>query len=152
MDSDISKQVSRLAGLPRRQLLELWQNVYRRPAPPGLRREILVPFLAYRIQENAYGGLQPPILTELRRIARNLNRRAGSPAASIRREIKTGTRLLREWDGGTHEVVATDSGYEYRRQNYRSLSQIARKITGTQWSGPAFFGLRKAGVLGAKVR
>jgi Protein of unknown function (DUF2924) len=143
MDSDISKQIARLPTLPRQQLLELWQKEYRKPAPEGLRREILVPFLAYRIQENAYGGLKPSFLSELRRIARSLERRLGSPSAVVRFKTKTGTRLLREWDGETHEVVATESGYEYRGQPYKSLSQIARKITGTQWSGPAFFGLRK---------
>lgn len=62
----------------------------------------------------------------------------------IRPTIHPGTRLLRQWRGDTHEVVVADSGYEYRGATYHSLSEIARKITGTRWSGPAFFGLNSA--------
>lgn len=143
MEGDIATQVARLPILSRRQLLDLWSRLYRKSAPEGLRREILVPFLAYRIQELAFGGLKLSSLFELRRIARTLERSAGSHAPVARLKMKTGTRLLRKWGRETHEVVATESGYEYRGQTYKSLSQVARKITGTQWSGPAFFGLRK---------
>ena len=107
-------------------------------------REILVPFLAYRIQENAHGGLKPIALAELRRIARALDKNRMSNGPVVRARIKTGTRLFRQWRGHTHEVFVTESGYEYRRVGYRSLSEIARKITGTRWSGPAFFGLKRA--------
>jgi len=130
--------------LPRQQLLELWQKVYGRAAPEGLRRELLVPFLAYRIQENAHGGLKPSTLSELRRIARDLEKPGGSTESRSRQRIKSGTRLIRQWRGEAHEVRATESGFEYRGTTYRSLSEIARKITGTRWSGPAFFKLNGA--------
>jgi hypothetical protein len=130
--------------LSRQQLLELWQKVYGRAAPEGLRREQLVPFLAYRIQENAHGGLKPSTLSELRRIAQGLEMPGGSTGSRSRQKIKFGTRLIRQWRGEAHEVGATESGFEYRGTTYRSLSEIARKITGTRWSGPAFFKLNGA--------
>ena len=133
-----------MGSLSRPQLLELWLKVYGRAAPEGLRRELLVPFLAYRIQENALGGLKPSTISELRRIARDLEKPGGSIESRSRSKIKSGTRLIRQWRGEGHEVGATESGFEYRGITYRSLSEIARKITGTRWSGPAFFKLNGA--------
>ena len=147
MASQITDQIAKLSVLSRSALLDLWQELYRKPAPRGIRREILVPFLAYKIQEHAQGGLKPTTLAELRRIARALERNRLSNGPVVRTRIKTGTRLFREWRGRTHEVFVTESGYEYRRVGYRSLSEIARKITGTRWSGPAFFGLTKTNSL-----
>lgn len=144
MNRSIPDRIARLRTLSRSELLDLWQELYRKSAPPGIRREILVPFLAYRIQENAHGGLKPTALTELRRIAKALERNRTSTEPLARSRIKTGTRLFRQWRGHTHEVFVIESGYEYRGTGYRSLSEIARKITGTRWSGPAFFGLKKA--------
>lgn len=140
----IPEQIAKLRVLSRSELLDLWQELYNKAAPPGIRREILVPFLAYRIQENAYGGLKPTALAELRRIARALDRNRRSNEPLGRPRIKPGTRLFRQWRGHTHEVFVTESGYEYRQVSYRSLSEIARRITDTRWSGPAFFGLKKA--------
>ena len=130
--------------LRRSELLDLWYEVYKTPAPRGIRREILVPFLAYRIQENAYGSLDPAALKELHCIARALAKNLTSSDQLARTRIKIGTRLFRKWHGQTHEVSVTEAGYGYRGAGYRSLSEIARKITGTRWSGPAFFGLKKS--------
>jgi hypothetical protein len=142
MASQIPDQIANLRRLSRSELLDLWQKLYKKAAPQGIRREILVPFLAYRIQEHAYGGLNPKVVAELHRIARALERNPASTDALVRSRIKTGTRLLRQWRGHTHEVFVTESGFEYGGVGYRSLSEIARKVTGTRWSGPAFFGLR----------
>ena len=142
MDPDIPEQIAQLRSLSRQELLDLWQKLYRRVAPQGIRRELMVPFLAYRIQENAYGGLKPATRCKLRRIARELEKSATSPELRIQPKIKPGTCLLRYWRGEEHEVLVTDSGYEYRGASFSSLSPIARQITGTRWSGPAFFGLR----------
>jgi hypothetical protein len=144
MDAGIAGQIAQLRALSRPQLLDMWQKLYDRAAPPGIRRELLVPFLAYRMQEHVYGGLKSSARSELRRIARDLEKSAGSTRLILRPKIKAGTRLVREWRGQTHEVMATESGYEYRGVGYRSLSEIARKVTGTRWSGPAFFGLKNA--------
>ena len=144
MRANIPAQIANLHALSWQQLLDLWEKLYQRPAPNGIRRERMIPFLAYRMQENAYGGLRPSTRSELRRIARSLGRSTASTELILRPRIKLGTRILRQWRGETHEVVVTRSGYEYRRASYRSLSEIARKITGTRWSGPAFFGLNRA--------
>jgi hypothetical protein len=146
MASQISDQIARLRTLPRSGLLALWQELHKKAPPCGIRREILVPFLAYKIQENRFGGLKPATRAELRRIARELPGNSGCGKRLVRPKAKSGTRLLRPWRGAMHEVVVTNSGYEYRGTGYRTLSEIARKITGTRWSGPAFFGLNKVPV------
>jgi len=143
MHTNISNQIGRLRTLPRQELFDLWRDVYGRKAPHAIRREILIPFLAYRIQESAYGGLKPATRAELRRLARALERNSSSKPL-IRPRIKPGTRLFRQWRGQMHEVFVTESGYEYRGVGYRSLSEIARKVTGVRWSGPAFFRLKNA--------
>jgi Protein of unknown function (DUF2924) len=145
MDSDISAQIAELRAYSRQQLLDLWQALHRRAAPPGIRRELMIPFLAYKIQENAYGGLKASTRAELRRIARDLEKSNTSSKVRIRSRIKSGTRIVRQWRGETHEVVVTETGYEYAGSSYRSLSPIARKITGARWSGPAFFELNNSG-------
>lgn len=142
MEADVSIQIANLRNLSRHQLRELWQKLYGKVAPPGIRRELMVPFVAYRLQENLYGGLKPSIRAELRRIARSLERKSSGELLA-RPRIKPGTRLRRQWRGEVHEVSVTESGYEYHSVGYRSLSEVARKITGTRWSGPAFFGLKK---------
>jgi hypothetical protein len=136
---DISQKLAELPHLSRQQLLDLWQKLYRRPAP-SLRRELLIPFLSYRIQELAFGGLKASTRAELRRIAKQAQK-PNSPVRPVTR-IKPGTRILREWRGQNHEVTVLESGFGYRKAVYRSLSEIACKITGTRWSGPAFFGLK----------
>ena len=137
----IAAEIGQLRALSRQKLLVLWKKLYGRALPNGVRREVMIPFLAYKIQEKAYGGLKPWTLSELRRIARGLEGRAGSAEPRTQRRIKPGTRLIRQWRGETHEVTVGETGFEYRGIGYRSLSEIARKITGTRWSGPAFFGL-----------
>jgi hypothetical protein len=135
---DISRKLAELPDLSQQQLLDLWQKLYRRPAPVGLRRELLVPFLGYRIQELALGGLKPSTRAELKRIVKQARKPLLRPVT----RIKAGTRIVREWGGENHEVMVLESGFGYRKAVYRSLSEIARKITGTRWSGPAFFGLK----------
>ena len=98
----------------------------------------MVPVLAYRIQEKEFGGLSHQARKKLEELARTVSTRKRQPSA-----VQDGTRLVRTWRGEVHEVSVTDSGYVYRGQQYSSLSRIAREITGTQWSGPLFFGTRK---------
>jgi hypothetical protein len=144
MSRSVADQIARLQDSSRQELLNTWLKLFGKPAPGRLRRELLVPFLAYRLQEDIYGGLKLSTLSTLRQIARNLDK---SKHSKLRIRSKTGTRIIREWRGEVHEIFVTDSGYEYRGARYRSLSEIARKITGTRWSGPAFFRLKKAGIL-----
>jgi hypothetical protein len=145
MALNVSGQIAKLPSFSRQQLLDLWLKLYGRTAPPGIRRELMVPFLAYRMQEKAYGGLKPATRAQLLRIARALENATSTTEWLSKPKIKPGTRILRQWRGETHEIMVTESGYEYRAASYRSLSEIARKITGTRWSGPAFFGLKNKG-------
>ena len=133
-----------LARLPELNLGELrqqWRTLYKAKASPHLSRELLVRAVAYRMQEVTLGGLRPERQRQLLRIAQQLKQ---TSAATIRArpELKPGTRLVREWQGRTYDVLLLDDGFSWHNTRYRSLSAVARKITGTAWSGPLFFGLK----------
>ena len=93
------------------------------------------------MQELARGGLRPEPQRQLRRIAQQF-KETGETTIRACAELKPGTRLMREWQGRTYEVLALDDGFSWQGTRYRSLSAIARQITGTAWSGPLFFGLK----------
>jgi len=141
MAPDIKDQLAELGRMSRDRLIERWADLYGRSAPPRIRRELLIPFLAYRIQEKAYGGLSEATRAKLKEFSRELERRADRGSAT---RLKVGTQFLRSWGSATHVVSVTGAGFDYRGKEYRSLSEIARLITGTRWSGPAFFGLKKS--------
>src|SRR5579862_1244741 len=105
METDITKHIANLPSFSRQQLMDLWLRLYGRAAPPGIRRELMIPFLAYRIQEKAYGGLESRTRSELRRVATNIKKSAASPELRVQPKIKSGTCILREWRGATHEVL-----------------------------------------------
>jgi hypothetical protein len=94
------------------------------------------------MQEVALGGLRPEPQRQLRQIAQDL-KQTGEAAKRFRPQLKPGTRLMREWQGRTYEVVVLDDGFFWHGAQHRSLSALARKITGTAWSGPLFFGLKQ---------
>jgi len=134
-----------LARLPELGLGELrrqWRALYKSDASPHLTRELLLRAVAHRMQEVAFGGLRPERQRQLRQIVQEFNQ-TGEVRRRARLELKSGTRLLREWRGRTHEVLVLDNGFSWQGMEYRSLSAIARKITGTAWSGPLFFGLKQ---------
>jgi len=142
MTENLIDEISKLPTLSRADLLSLWRELFSQPAHPRLRRDLMIPILAYKLQERAYSGLKPATRRCLRNIAEELEH---NPQAQIRSKqpIKPGTKLIRQWQDQTHEVLVTSQGFECGGQQYRSLSEIARKITGTRWSGPAFFGLKQ---------
>ena len=133
--------LSRVPELGLGELRQQWRVLYKAAASPHLSRELLLRAVAYRMQEVALGGLRPRRQRQPRQFAQQLNE---SPEGRIRPrpELKHGTRLVREWQGRTYEVVVLDDGFSWQGTSYRSLSAIARKITGTAWSGPLFFGLK----------
>lgn len=142
MHDRLSEQIATLPTLNKAQLLAIWAENFSKDPPSNLRKELMVPILAYRMQEKEFGGLSHTARRRLREVAGSLNTEKPSqerPDSSP----QTGTRLLRVWRGETHEVIATGSGYEFHGQTYSNLSKIAREITGTRWSGPLFFGVRK---------
>ena len=134
-----------LARLPELALSELrqhWRALYKSDASPHLSRQLLLQAVAHRMQEVALGGLRPERQRQLRQIAQQLNQ-TGEIKRRPRLELKSGTRLVREWRGRTYEVLVLDDGFSWQGTHYPSLSAVARKITGTPWSGPLFFGLKQ---------
>ena len=138
-------ELARLEGLPAPELHIQWRELFGRDAPRRLGPELMKRAIAYRLQELAIGGLSRT--AELRLKAAGAYRgKSGNRGASRAPIIKRGTRFVREWNGETHEVLASgEGGFAYRGKAYRSLSVIARKITGTHQSGPRFFGLPTKG-------
>lgn len=135
---------SKLAGLPsldRSALLEQWRNIYGIEPPPRISQQLLVQAIAYRLQEQALGGIKPSTRRFLAKAAEETN--AGQSISAPSPAIKSGTRVIREWHGHSYEVTIMDSGVLFKGKSYRSLSEVAYIITGVKWSGPLFFGLKK---------
>jgi Protein of unknown function (DUF2924) len=142
LDDRVHNDISALDGMELVELRALWQRMYRTPAPPGFRRELLVRALAYKIQAKAYGGLAPKTRRKLLKIAAEAEQGVFTTAGAPRR-LRPGTRLVRACEGKTHTVEVLTDGFAWNGQKFRSLSAIAKAITGTNWSGAAFFGLTR---------
>jgi hypothetical protein len=138
---DIGDLLKALPEMNRTALCTQWREHFNKPAPDGVRKELLVRMLAYRAQEQAFGGLSASSRRRLDEMAAAIS---NDPKTAIQSMVTTkpGTQLIRSWQGKTHTVTVQESGYQYNGRRYRSLSEIARHITGTQWSGPLFFGLK----------
>ena len=137
----VDKLLEELPTMERKALLKLWRDLFDRAPSPALRRETLIPILAYRIQKKAFGGLKESTARKLRELAEG-SAVGETPLQSSLRP-KTGVRYVREHGGKLHEVTVLDAGYEYEGSIYRSLTEIAKVITGSKWSGPAFFGQKR---------
>lgn len=129
---------------PSRAVLEAaWQLAFGRPLSPKMRRPLAAVLLRFHEQETAHGGLSPEVEAYLASLLPKPRGRGPQGAPAPVRRLKPGTRLLRAWRGQTYTVTVADPGFIYESRTYSSLSVIAREITGTPWSGPAFFGLLK---------
>jgi hypothetical protein len=133
--------LTRLPDLDLSELRQQWRALYKAEASPHLSRELLVRAVAYRMQEVALRGLRPVRQRQLRQIAQQF-KETGAANIPARPSLKPGTRLMREWQGRTYEVLVLDDGFSWQNTRYGSLSALARKITGTAWSGPLFFGVK----------
>ena len=137
----VDRLLAQLPTTERKALLKLWRDLFDRIPSSALRRETLIPILAYRIQEKAFGGLKESTARKLRKLAEGSA--VGETPAQTSLRPKTGTRYVREYEGKLHEVTVHESSYEYDGTAYRSLTEIAKVITGSKWSGPAFFGQKR---------
>jgi hypothetical protein len=137
----LSAEVAGLESLDLDQLRVRWKALYQIEAPPHLSRDWLRRAVAYRIQENVLGGLKPATRRLLERVAEDARSRKPSKVVPTRK-VGPNTILIREWGGARHEVTVVEGGAMFRGKRYRSLSQVARVITGSRWSGPLFFGLK----------
>jgi hypothetical protein len=142
LSDTVLTRVAALKTLPIPQLKQQWRDLFETEPPPYNRR-FLEHRLAYRIQELAYGGLKPETIKRLKAIAQD---RGGGDPARRRRPAKdrpiAGTRLIREYQGVEHSVTVRNEDFEYQGRPYKSLSAIARTVTGTRWNGLVFFGLK----------
>src|SRR5690348_10961567 len=123
LEAEVTALVRQLEPMGLPQLRAEWQGRY--GAPPTLRSpDLLRRLLAWRIQADAFGGLEPAIVRRIHKAARA----RGVPAPAL----AAGSKLAREWQGVVHEVEATDEGFVYAGRRYRSLSAVARQITGAR--------------------
>lgn len=139
-DRELAQRLEYLETCAFADLKRLWREEDL-GAPPKIRRRLMAGLLAYHIQAKALGGLSLQTARRLRQIAGESGR-APDVSRIVEIRIKPGTRLQRMWKNELHEATALEKGFSYRGKTYASLSVIARTITGTRWSGPAFFGLR----------
>jgi hypothetical protein len=145
MTDGVLVRIAALKTTPIPELKQQWRDLFGKEPPPFNRRYI-ESRLAYRIQELAYGGLKPETLRRLQDLGEQLD--GGRIDVRKRRVVDrpiTGTRLIREWQGVEQVVTVLADGFDYQGRPFKSLSAVARAITGTRWNGPQFFGLRRAG-------
>jgi len=139
----IADEVAALDEMQYADLRFSWRRLYRAHPPKFLSRDLLEMGVAWKLQERAFGGHSAATKRQLSQLAQTLE--AKSDLAKARRvRLRPGARLIREWRGETHEVLVTEDGFIWRGEKWRSLSIIAREMTGTRWSGPRFFGLNKS--------
>ncbi len=135
LTTDCAREIAGLSALPRADLVEHWIELHGSAPLKTMTKDLFVRGIAYEMQVQQRGGLAQAEKRALAALARG----KGNPNPGA---IKAGTRLYRSWQGVTHEVLVMDSGYSWRGKSYASLSEVARAITGTRWSGPRFFGLQ----------
>ena len=136
-------EIAALDGLAAHDLKIAWRRFYRDKPPRCLSRDLMIRAIAYRMQERAHGGLAPATRRRLRCLVGEIETK-GTGAFDPGIALKPGARLVREWGGRMHTVVALENGFDYDGERYSSLTRIATLITGAHWSGPRFFGIRKA--------
>jgi len=134
----VEAEISRIQTLKSDEVRALWRSTFKREVPKALTRDLLVRTLCWHIQERAFGGHDRATLRILAGYAK------GKPDAQKARRLKPGTEIVREYQGERHTVVVTAEGFRWRDGDYSSLTAIAQTITGTNWNGPRFFGLRMA--------
>jgi len=152
----IDEEVAALGDLSREELVERWTKSYGHPPPKGARRDFLLRAAAWRLQASRLGGLSPDTRRMLRAATaqvkeKSAETRSGAGAAerdasvssvtAPRKQPSPGTRLVRDWNGRSHVVDVLVEGFAFEGRLHKSLTAIARQITGAHWSGPRFFGL-----------
>ena len=142
--ASMAARIADLSQLPTAEVWDLWDRYFTsRPMNPN--RAFLEARIAYKLQEEAFGGLSSATRQRLEAI--------GAKHSKIKLRARRqdlhfapGTILLREWGEREHKVTVTAEGlFEYKGKTFKSLTAVARAITGTHWSGPLFFGLSKGG-------
>jgi len=136
----IAAEIAALAYLTHQELRLAWRRHYKTHPPKFLNRNVIELGVAWKIQERAFGGLGPATKRQVDALADELDAKSDITRPKGL-ELRPGARLIRDWHGETHDVLVTEDGFHWRGRNWRSLTLIAKEITGTHWSGPRFFGL-----------
>jgi hypothetical protein len=134
--TSLKRELAGLVDLKRAQLQDLWRKLYGSDPPEQISRQLLTQAIAHRLQMKVLGGLN----FSTRRALEVIGSKPGTRTEGL--GIDTGVVLIRVWHGTTHQVTTLKDGIQYRGRRYHSLSEVARAITGTRWSGPRFFGLK----------
>jgi hypothetical protein len=137
--SDLARTIAALENTSRSILAARWRSLYRGDPPKGVGRRFLIGAIAHAMQMRQAGRSASGVH---RRLERQARAHSGMSRSNVSQRLRPGARLIREWNGSTHTVDVAEDGYLWNDTRYRSLSAIARAITGTRWSGPRFFGLR----------
>jgi hypothetical protein len=139
------KDITVIPTLSKAELHARWERL-EGAKPPNIPIGLLRRLYAQRVREHAYGGIPGWVLAEFDRVLLESRKpREKKRVDSVRRSLSAGTRLVREWNGKTISVEVRQEGYLYADRLYGSLSEIARVVTGTHWSGPRFFGIKRRG-------
>jgi hypothetical protein len=142
LDRDaLTAEIAGLSKASMTDLRERWKTLYGKEPSGYIGRSLMIRAIAYRLQERALGGLKPSTQRVLDRIGAGRSEAGLEPIPT--RRASAGTVLIREWRGVSHRVTVLDHDVVYRGRRYKSLSEVARAITGTRWSGPLFFGLKR---------
>lgn len=140
-EARVASDIAELDDLTDGKIRERWLALFEGPPPKFMRRALLQRFIAHALQVAAFGGLSRSVLHRLADIA-EVERSGGiAPAETV--SIKPGTRLIRVFNGITHTVTVDDDGFIWNDARHKSLSAIAKQITGTNWNGRAFFGIKR---------
>src|SRR5256885_13971258 len=141
-DAVLGSEIAKLPDLDHAELRARWKNLFGHPAPISLRRKFLAKAVAYQMRVEVFGGLSPVVRRRLREIA-DAVRRGDVDAVLGSPSIRRGTQMIRQWKDKTLTVTALDDGFEFEGRIFSSLSAIAKAITGTNWNGYAFFGIKR---------
>jgi hypothetical protein len=139
--AELENEIAGLVDQPTHELRLAWRKLHRTGPPLGVSRDLMIRALVNQLQERAHGGPTLALRRRLQTLAGELEKSGLSFDPAV--VLKTGTTLLRKWRGHTHTVLVHEDGFEYDGQRYRSLTVIAKRITGAHWSGPRFFGVTR---------
>ena len=142
LDGLVEAELAQLRLMPIAGLRALWRAKFKFDPPKAFGPDLLRRSIAQKVQENAYGGLDPATARFLKQLIAQHMKTPGKIV--LPRRIKPGAILVRQWKGTNHRVTVVPDGFTYDGKTYDSLSEIARLITGSHWNGPRFFGLRSA--------
>jgi hypothetical protein len=145
----MTETIEELQQLSRDELIQKWKKLFKTNSPQHARKEFLIKHIVWELQAKKQGGYSAQTLKQLDKFADKFAKKQEIKEEEINKpcrlslEIKAGTKLIREYKDEKHEVITLEKGFEYRNKPYKSLSAIAKEITGTQWNGKLFFGVKK---------